>query len=728
MKAGRKGIALWSVVCLLALSHPVSADTAGDEQAVHKGPAPAWAQPEAVPPPLDKKERNGSRVWLLQDEQTNAAEKSSYHHYARQFSTRSSVENDSSITILVDPSYQRLVLNKLVIHRDGKAIDRLPEQEIRVLHREEQLDRNMFDGQLSVIMVLDDIRVGDVVEYAFTYEGENPIFGGKFMDSFGTTGDDPVSALSYRLLWPKDRELQVRNHNTDLSPSKASLPDGSTEYRWTARDVRPLIPDDTLPDWFDPWGWVQLSEWKSWADVAKWGAPLYNTPEELPEEIQQEVERIRTLPKPEDQVRDALWYVQDNIRYLGIEIGPNAHRPHTLSEIASRRFGDCKDKAVLLCAMLRNLGFEADPALVTTEGWLKHDNWLPSAWAFNHVVVHLVLNGRTYWLDPTEDNQGGVLGEIYFPDYHQALVLRNDTADLTEIKPDGLEASSTEVKENYDFPDFSGLVNLSVETVYHGRAADVMRRNLENYSHEEITKNYRNFYGRDYDNIQSVDAPEFSDDRSRNVITCREKYVIRDFWKSGDEEDHLKGKVDADIVSQRLSRPESSTRDMPYALDYPSRVNSTIELSFPRTMNFDSDSETVNDPSFRYSFTATPDGSRLTLRHKYEAKADHVPSYRMSGYLSNLDRAYGSTGYQITVPDSWARNGGQEEPEKKETASQKSASWKRALVVTLAIGAVGLLGGASFLLLFAVLAFRMHQQPKPRPAPPFQSPDKPPGA
>jgi hypothetical protein len=165
---------------------------------------------------------------------------------------------------------------------------------------------------------------------------------------------------------------------------------------------------------------------------------------------------------------------------------------------------------------------------------------------------------------------------------------------------------------------------------------------------------------------------------------------------------------------------------MPYALDYPSRVNSTIELSFPRKMNFDPDSETVNDPSFRYSFTATPDGSRLTLRHKYEAKADHVPSYRMSGYLSNLDRAYGSTGYQITVPDSWARNGGQEEPEKKEAAPQKSASWKKALVVTLAIGAVGVLGGASVLLLFAVLAFRMHQQPKPRPASPFQPGDKPP--
>ncbi len=144
-------------------------------------------------------------------------------------------------------------------------------------------------------------------------------------------------------------------------------------------------------------------------------------------------------------------------------------------------------------------------------------------------------------------------------------------------------------------------------------------------------------------------------------------------------------------------------------------------------MNFDPDSETVNDPSFHYSFSATPDGSRLTLRHKYEAKADHVPSYRMSGYIANLDRAYGSTGYMITVPDSWTRNGGQDEPEKKEPAPQKTASWKKALVIGLALGATGVLGGAGFLLLFAVLAFRQHRQPKPRPASPFQSPGKPPG-
>ncbi|MBN8709207.1 MAG: DUF3857 domain-containing protein [Verrucomicrobia bacterium] len=727
MKAGRKGILLWSAMCLLALSHPASADPTGEEQTVRKGPAPAWAQPEQIPPPVDKKERNGSRIWLLRDEQANAAEQASYHHYARQFSTKSSVENDSSITILVDPSYQRLVLNKLVIHRDGREIDRLPEQELRILHREERLDRNMFDGELSVIMVLEDIRVGDVVEYAFTYEGENPIFGGKFMDSFGTVDDDPISAMSYRLLWPKGREVQVRNHNTDLSPAKTDLPDGSSEYRWTARDVRPLIPDDDLPDWYDPWGWVQLSEWKTWGDVARWGVPLYNTSEPLPGEIEEELTRIRSLPKPEDQVRAALWYVQDNIRYLGIEIGPNAHQPHRISEIVARRFGDCKDKTILLCAMLRNLGFQADPALVTTDGWLKHDNWLPSAWAFDHVVVHLSLNGKTYWLDPTEDNQGGALGEIYFPDYHQALVLRDDTTDLTEIKAGGYETSSTDVKENYDFPDFTGLVNLSVETTYRGHAADVMRRHLENYSSEEITKNYRNFYGRDHDNIQSLDSPEFTDDRSRNIITCREKYVIRDFWKDGDTRNKLKGKIDADIVSERLSRPDSSSREMPYAIDFPSRVSSVIELSFPRSMNFDSDSETVNDPSFHYSFSATPDGSRLTLRHKYEAKSDHVPPYRMGGYLSNLNRAYGSTGYQITVPDSWAKNGAQDEPDKPAVQPHKLSSLKSTLIVLLTLGAAGLLGGAFFLLLFAVLAFRMHRQPKPVPASPFQSPNTPPG-
>jgi hypothetical protein len=255
-----------------------------------------------------------------------------------------------------------------------------------------------------------------------------------------------------------------------------------------------------------------------------------------------------------------------------------------------------------------------------------------------------------------------------------------------------------------------------------------MRRNLENYSQEEITKNYRSFYGRDHENIQSVEVPEFTDDRSRNIITCREKYVIRDFWKNDDDEDHLKGKVDADIVSQRLSRPESSSREMPYALDYPARVNSVIELSFPRSMNFDSDSETVNDPSFHYSFTATPDGSRLTLRHKYEAKADHVPSYRMSGYLSNLDRAYGSTGYMITVPHSWTKGGTQEESEEVKTPPRPSPAWKTSAVIILAAGAAGLLMGSLFLLLFAVLAFRMHRRAKPVPASPFQPPgNRPPG-
>ena len=101
--------------------------------------------------------------------------------------------------------------------------------------------------------------------------------------------------------------------------------------------------------------------------------------------------------------------LESTVRYLGIEVGENSHRPYPVETILSRRFGDCKDKSLLLCTMLRRLGFEAHPSLVDTD--VRHNlaEWLPSPLAFDHMVTQLRFHGKDIWLDPTDSDQGGPL-------------------------------------------------------------------------------------------------------------------------------------------------------------------------------------------------------------------------------------------------------------------------------------------------------------------------------
>lgn len=97
-------------------------------------------------------------------------------------------------------------------------------------------------------------------------------------------------------------------------------------------------------------------------------------------------------------------FVQDQIRYVALETGLSRRRATNPEVVLARRFGDCKDKSVLLATLLRLGGIDAEPALVST-GWRDHlGQALPSAGAFDHVIVHVPpgpVAGDDLWIDAT---------------------------------------------------------------------------------------------------------------------------------------------------------------------------------------------------------------------------------------------------------------------------------------------------------------------------------------
>jgi len=57
-------------------------------------------------------------------------------------------------------------------------------------------------------------------------------------------------------------------------------------------------------------------------------------------------------------------FVQKDIRYFAIEVGVGGYQPHFAADIFHNRFGDCKDKATLLSAMLSSVGFHSALVMV----------------------------------------------------------------------------------------------------------------------------------------------------------------------------------------------------------------------------------------------------------------------------------------------------------------------------------------------------------------------------
>jgi transglutaminase-like putative cysteine protease len=91
-------------------------------------------------------------------------------------------------------------------------------------------------------------------------------------------------------------------------------------------------------------------------------------------------------------------WVSRNIRYVAVYFGSGRYIPNDTATILSRRFGDCKDDATLLTALLAAKGIESEQVLLGTDAAYRFAKTATLS-AFNHVIVYIPALDR--YVDPT---------------------------------------------------------------------------------------------------------------------------------------------------------------------------------------------------------------------------------------------------------------------------------------------------------------------------------------
>lgn len=82
------------------------------------------------------------------------------------------------------------------------------------------------------------------------------------------------------------------------------------------------------PRWSDPYPSIQVSQDASWKDVVNWAVEHHQPKQPLAAGLRERIESIKQRAKPpEERIVQALEFVQDEIRYLGIEIGEGSYVP-----------------------------------------------------------------------------------------------------------------------------------------------------------------------------------------------------------------------------------------------------------------------------------------------------------------------------------------------------------------------------------------------------------------
>jgi transglutaminase-like putative cysteine protease len=653
---------------------------------------PSWVavvpDPALLAPGAKAVEAGQSDYSLVDRQVRISAVTSYYQRYVQRLVSQSDVDSAAQVSIEIDPDHEKVLLHEIRVLRAGRSIDKLADARRSLLNRESELEDGLINGRVTLHVLLQDVRVGDVLDYSYTTDRVDPISERGYHAWFYTQWTLPVRRSRLRVLEPVGRALQVKDQSAGPAPVRKQS-GAWTETVWDARDVVALPDESGRPAWHSLYPRIELSEFADWNAVRAWALPMYEVAPRKDPAMDALLAELRAETDAKRRVLKALRFVQDDVRYTGLEIGAGAWRPTQPGVVLARRYGDCKDKVLLLTTLLRALDVEVWPALVNSASGRGLKDRLPGPGAFDHVIAKVRLNGTDYWLDATASGQGGVLDTLVQADYGPALLLSPGASGLEQIpERDGKRASSR-VKEIYDFRKGTHkLARFTVRSSYHDEDADRMRVQMRSKTATELGKEYFEYYRKSHENIRVVTPLRYADDRERNRFTIEESYEIdKPFVKDG-EESGRKFHLEAYLITDQTGKPDETVRTSPLARRFPLHVRHEIVAYLSGAWEIENERKTVTDPAFEYrSSTRFADG-KLELDYELRNTRDHVPVAGLNQFLKKLDQA--RDGAYFTLTDG-------EEPEAPPVLPPPRGAPSIEMFVALLVG-IGFGAGAIYLL------------------------------
>ena len=418
---------------------------------------------------------------------------------------------------------------------------------------------------------------GVVVEQVVTYHDHNPLFqtgtSGRLM--FGRYV--PVQQTRLMVDAPSSLALHFVNKSAPhLEPVKTEE-NGRQHIVFESARIEPLEHlESNLPYDTSAVPYVAFSTGAAWQEVARRYTEIVEKQIGDTAAVQPFVRSA--IGKSSDRheiVSKALAAIQKNIRYAGIEVGEGSIVPRAPKDVLALKYGDCKDKATLLVAMLRAAGIPAHVALLNAGTDLDVDAELPSVSRFNHVIVRVggESEGDAFWVDPTDEYSPA--GVLPIADQDR-LALVADASTTALARTPAADSSANLIRETRTFTlADEGKAAVSEVTESTG-AADAYNRR---YAATTDKKSYR-------EGMESYAKETYVADSLKSVDHTDPRDLSKPFRLTLEIEGAARGQT-GDIDSAVAIFPSALTGSLPWALrTVPDEKEEEKKPSKPREHDF----------------------------------------------------------------------------------------------------------------------------------------------
>lgn len=341
------------------------------------------------------------------------------------------------------------------------------------------------------------VRPGCIAETEVVLRETQPYFAQGAVKHILLAYFHPMRQWRLVIDYPDQLPLRYEVRGSDLKPTQ-SRHDGQSRLVFQAQDVKPLKLQDLelySPPEVPLFPEVTFSTGRSWKEIAGGYEALV--------EKQMDVDAVQALAREavgaetgrEQAAARLLTRVQQLVRYTGLEFGSATIVPQSPRDTLARRYGDCKDQATLLVAMLRSAGLPAHVALIHAGRRTDVAENLPGLDDFNHAIV-CVPGNPPLWLDPTD--KYAPAGQLPLSDQGRLALLATRLADTLTKTP------VADYRQNYDGKAVeytladSGACRVRETHEARGSCGERLRSFVASQNEEDLRKVWEAYFCREY--------------------------------------------------------------------------------------------------------------------------------------------------------------------------------------------------------------------------------------
>ena len=276
-------------------------------------------------------------------------------------------------------------------------------------------DENIFHSDQKVCAV--NFPLGERGK-SFKYSYQENYHDIKYLTSFYFNQHLPVTERIVQFNIPSWMEVDLRefNFNGNIIQKSTTKEGDITKVVFTVKDMPAYVDEDRSPNHAISYPHVICVN-KAFTENGKRNVLFENVKDlygwyhfvtsdigNKPDELKSKVDELSFNRKTDiEKIESIFYWVQDNIRYIAFENGIMGFKPDAAQNVFKNKYGDCKGKANLLKVMLKLAGYDARLTWIGTSD-LPYDYTLPSLCVDNHMICTVILNGKKYFLDGTEEH------------------------------------------------------------------------------------------------------------------------------------------------------------------------------------------------------------------------------------------------------------------------------------------------------------------------------------